>query len=295
MKFMNENEIAISLEKMLNYHGHSFQYSVVAKAEELNKAKKTEWQFYGTELPVNTQGKTTHVDIIFKHSNENVFLICECKRADPAKAHWSFVKSPFTFDSDFKNFGYFDYLRMRKISQGAYFPSSLTYGCNRPKLSKDIYHLGYELKTKEKGDGSGSSRQSAINDAVTQVFRSSSGFMNYLFSSQRLTNIYDQIEYYFIPAIFTTARISASDSDISTASLKDGLLPKGSVNIKEEGWLWMNSNRSSELKHSLTTTSIPNMFIKPQNDIVRSVAIINDEGFESFFSSSVHHWLNPDK
>jgi hypothetical protein len=89
---------------------------------------------------------------------------------------------------------------------------------------RGIYHLGLELKTNEKGDG-GWQSSSAINTAVTQVLRGSSGLIDHFHNKIRQidhasfkTNFANKAVT-FVPAIFTTAQIWITDADIGSTDL----------------------------------------------------------------------------
>src|SRR3989338_8007044 len=70
--------------KVLNSQGHAFQHSVIRAAEELYRESRSRWIFEVAELPVNLHGKDTRIDIIMRKQDTRIYLIGECKRANPA-------------------------------------------------------------------------------------------------------------------------------------------------------------------------------------------------------------------
>jgi len=116
-----------------------------------------------------------------------------------------------------------------------------------------VYDIGLELRkpsdtkgkpSDAKDTGLPSSGRSAINGAVTQVLRGTSGLINALsrsqFAGKTLT---------FVPAIFTTADLYVTDVDLSSAELTSGELRE--VHSSVEPWIWFNHNRSPKLRHDL--------------------------------------------
>lgn len=80
--------------KVLSSHGHAFQYAVLRRAEELSD--HTRWIFEVAEFPVGGPPNTIHIDFVLRSKTGGVYLVAECKRADPARANWCFVKAPYT-------------------------------------------------------------------------------------------------------------------------------------------------------------------------------------------------------
>jgi hypothetical protein len=282
----SQEQISQMLQKVLDANGHSFQYAVMRRAHELRESDKTMWLLEGAELPVTVNNKVIHVDFVFRHKKAPIYLIAECKRSDPSKANWCFVKAPYTFRDDRKTFAYFDLLKLPRAGT-----SHANYGCKIADTTQGIYHLGYEIKTGADGDGTGNSRNSAINDAVTQAFRGSSGFINSLFYQNKIANLSINENYLFIPVVFTTAKIWSSESNLSDASLENGYLPKQSVEIQQNKWIWFNHNRSRELLHNVSYTPIADLYLKPNKEYMRSVAIVGTDGIDNFFETNMNDWL----
>jgi hypothetical protein len=90
-------QIAASVLKVLNSHGHRFQHAVVRRLEDLYCEKRSAWFIDGVEFPVSAGGQTTHIDFILKSKSGRTYIVAECKRADPAKARWCFARAPYTW------------------------------------------------------------------------------------------------------------------------------------------------------------------------------------------------------
>ena len=92
-------------EASLNQHGYGFQYSVLQTAWTFEQSNNSSFVFEVAEFPVEVQNAGTRIDFILRRSKPNIrisnserplFLVAECKRANPALADWCFVRAPFT-------------------------------------------------------------------------------------------------------------------------------------------------------------------------------------------------------
>lgn len=277
-------DISAQMQRVLDRHGHSFHYSVLKEIENLNRAGKSNWYLIGAELPVTVKNQIMHVDFVLKHDKVPIYIIGECKRADPAKANWSFVPAPFTLKRSLHPYTYFDciYKEANKYLRHACKASVHGLENNKPM------HIGFELKTGQTGDGTGVEK-SPINSAVTQALRGSSGYINQLFGfkEQHAAAIKSHS---FVPAVFTTAKIWTADADISAASLTDGYLPKDTIESEQKNWLWFNHNRSRELMNSLTVRGDESAEDDLAKEFTRSVAIVGSSGIESFLAMDWMEW-----
>jgi hypothetical protein len=244
MSYSGEN-VSDLLKKTLDIHGFGFHYAVMKRAEELRFTKQTNWVLKGTEFPVINKNQSTHIDFVYMNEYQNTFLIGECKRADPAKANWCFVKAPYIWRTqNEKQYVQFDKLTLPKDSADK---NKFIFRTAAAFTTDTIANLGFEINTGEKGDGISSPDKSPINSAITQVTRSASGFLNYFVNSYELKKSENDLSYRFIPVIFTTAQLWFSDADISIADLATGKLPPDSIKARKIEWLWFNYNRSGAL------------------------------------------------
>src|SRR5437868_2933256 len=83
--------------KLWNVHGYGFQYALLRTAQRLFVEGKSRWEFEAAEFPVGEERSGTHIDFILEDAQWKVFLVAECKRADPARSSWCFVHAPATW------------------------------------------------------------------------------------------------------------------------------------------------------------------------------------------------------
>lgn len=280
-----EADISRQLQEHLDKHGFSFQYSLLKKFEDLRKSDKTSWVLEGSEIPISSGGSVSHIDFVLRNRKSTIYLIGECKRADPARSHWCFANAPYTWRGSTRHQTQFDKIFNTPDDEENRALTSILVETD------NIKEIGFELKTRSQGDGVGSNEKSAINSAVSQVLRNSSGFINYLLrkSNSRTVNDY----FYFIPVIFTTAKIFITKADISSADLETGYLPKDSVKVEPRDWIWFNHNRSINLSHGIKhniedalSASSPYFF-----EFTRSVAIVSPAGVDSFMQAYFSDFL----
>lgn len=286
----SEDQVSQLLKKTLDIHGYGFQYAVLKLADEMRRQNRSDWRLFGSESPVSIKNETTHIDFILKHRAGNTFIIAECKRADPAKANWCFVKSPYTWTDEKENYVQFDKIRWNNPSNGQI---SLRHHTALVATERNIAHIGVEVHTGEKGDGIGNPYKSAINQSVSQVLRSSSGFVNYFYNnfSEAEKRKPGMNDYRFLPVIFTTAQLWITNTDLGTANLQNGYLSNESVKAEKVEWLWFNENRSEPLSPDVKLCSLERDLTREYEQFVRSVAIVNAESIEKFFNTNFEGWL----
>lgn len=214
--------LSAELLKILNSHGHGFHYAVMGRSERLSNQKKSAWVLTGAEFPVDVGGQATHIDFVRQsRSSGHTFLVAECKRADPATARWCFAPVPYTWRNDNPGeviFDQFDYSSHDERRRPEPSPKIAFLG-----QADKTYHIAHELRTNRKGDGVGRNR-SEIDQAVAQVLRGSSGFINHVPTEDRWPSR-TRYSLLFVPAIFTTAELWVTDADLGAADLATGDLP----------------------------------------------------------------------
>jgi len=260
----------------LNRHGYPFQNSVMRAATELFEAGKSPWIFRAAEFPVSVRGKGTHIDFIFEHRDKPIFLIGECKRANPALSNWCFAHSAFTVRNTQNS---------KLIIQAAWLSGTAT---NRfltgisTETSEQIYHLGIEIKSNKKGDAQGQPKGEALERAGEQVCLGINGMVEFFAAHPNLLH-HERGKIHLVPAIFTTARIFTSDIDLGSASLESGELENVSVDLTNRSWVWWQHNLSSTLVHSQPVrSSARSMESVLEQEFCRSIAIVSPQGIESF-------------
>jgi len=88
-----------------------------------------------------------------------------------------------------------------------------------------------------------------------------------------------------VPVVFTTARLLITTVDLSSASLKTGLLPVGEFQASEVPWLFLTTNQSVDLKHERgTSASRPPRDLRDiiQGFYERTIAVVSPDGIDDF-------------
>jgi hypothetical protein len=79
---------------LLDQHGHGFQWSVASHLKQLTERRVIPWAVDGEEVPVVVRNRTTKIDIVLRRRGEDqvrMYLVCECKRTNPA-FWWCFIR-----------------------------------------------------------------------------------------------------------------------------------------------------------------------------------------------------------
>lgn len=271
------------VRKVLGSHGYGFQYAVLRRAEELAAERRSRWVFEAAEFPVGKAESPIHIDFILRNEDSTVYLVGECKRADPAHANWCFLKAPYTR----RNSSEAELVFQEVVYQAE------TLVAARPRTkhaSLESTHLGFELRTGAKGEGSGG--RSAINDATTQVLRGSNGLLDHLFPEQRAYRG-DRRNVVFVPVIFTTARLWVAKGDLSVADLTTGRLSEDWGELISMPWLWYTYNQSAVLRHKLPSASQGQLSLSESlhAEYARTIAIVGSDGIDKFLSADLILWL----
>jgi hypothetical protein len=274
--------VAASLGKVLSTHGQGFQYAVLKRAGELLRDGRSYWLPQASEVPVTVGTDVTHVDFVLKATKREAFLVAECKKADPARSHWCFVRAPFTWEGAIGNEIVFDLVHREPGLAGL-------ASSHAEHTSRGPYHIPVELKTGAKGEGQLS--HTAVSAAATQVLRATNGLINLLFDPRRPAHA-PREGALFIPLIVTTATLWVSEDRIDSASLLSGEVKI--TQVQEEPWLWFNHNQNSTLQHSLERLS-PETDLKLvlQRESTRSIAIVAAKDLDKFLGHDLlrNIWL----
>ncbi len=277
-------------ESTLNRQGHPFQYAVIRRAHELHDERRSPWVFEVSEFPVEVQGYHTRVDFILSQWAESLsapfrFLVAECKRVNPALSDWMFARAPYVGRGGTTR----DILVERVRRAGQDIASS--YG--RLDGSENIYHLGFEVKSTATGDPGGGGR-GAIEDAATQVTRGVNGLIDCLSKHRR--HLCEDFPVAFVPAIFTTARLWATELDLANTDIVQGQVALGSVDVVHKSWLWLQYHVSPGLKHSVDRQVAkdepfprPNLGHLLEMEYARTIAIVASTGVDDFLASQ--RWI----
>ncbi|MBN2105021.1 hypothetical protein JW835_13350 [bacterium] len=259
---------------LLNENGFPFQYAAIEESSiQFIEGHDFPWSFEVSEFPISIGKFDTHIDFILKHNKFPIYIICECKRANPAFSNWCFARSPHSHKHQ-NRFSPIIFDRMKHTSHGDY--SNQVVTLDKQNIG---YHIGYDIKSDKQGDKFSKGR-GAFKDAVTQVIKGYNGFIDYFCSKCLVTG-----GQYFdvIPVIFTTANLWSSDIELNNADIRDGTISYESINFKEEEYIWFQENISQTLKHNIHLETNP-VELKDVLDyyFTRSIGIINSKSIKKF-------------
>jgi hypothetical protein len=282
------------VRKVLNTHGHAFQYAVLRRAEELAREERSRWIFEAAEFPVGDASAPIHADFVLSAApylfggpggtDHRAYLVAECKRADPARARWCFVAAPYTHRDPSEREIYFQQMRSG-------FGSRTEPDVLRKLASIPTAHLGFELKTAVKGDGSGGG--GALREATTQVLRSMNGLIDQRFGKPSPSTERPTIAT-FLPVVFTTANLLVAKGSLADADLVTGELPNEWGEVREVDWLWYTYNQSPALRHHVgdgaasSSDSISHAIVR---DYSRTLAVVSPAGIDKFLAFDFFSWL----
>jgi len=242
MNLAIEKQIAENFANMLNRHGYAFQYSSIRIAEKMFAENNSRWIFQASEFPVelSTRSKGTRIDFILRSKESPLYLLFECKRANPALKNWCFARAPYVTRNrtDEKFF-------VETITSNS--ESISSKGMVLRNIDKDeTYHIALEVKASESGDRDGKG-YGAIEEAATQACHGLNGLVE-LFHTQSLLKSRQSVV--LIPIIVTTANIWVSPVDLGSADINSGELEQSQVEVKQKDWVYYQYHQSPGLKHS---------------------------------------------
>ena len=288
---MPSNGLSEGLRKVVDSHGYGFHYSVIKTADRLFPDKSS-WIFVAAEVPVAVRGQDTRIDFILKHKILPIYLICECKRANPALNSWCFLRAPYVNRNR---------VTTDLITEGVKYDPEVAAerriitGPKYPGYSDFVYGLAFEMKSEEKGDPTGTGR-GEMEKAATQVMRGLNGFVEFFSDhSEVLQNGPSGERAFLIPVIFTTAQVFTTETDVSAADVKTGKLAMDEISITERPWLWYRYHQSPGLRHTLAVSrglfSTRNhgdvdVGTVVNEEFARTIAVVNAAGIENFLTST---------
>lgn len=284
------NEISKRFKETLDKHGHTFHHSILRRVEELQRQDLTKWGLVGSEYPVENKGNNSHIDFVLKHFRGFTYLIAECKKADPARANWCFVKTPYNWRDERETYIQIDKIVDSKLQNGSISRKLTT---TLAPTRRNIMNLGVEVKTGQTGDGFPSPDKSPINAAISQVLRNTSGLLNTFYNSDFSLKDAGTNPFRFIPVVFTTAQIWVSNVDLGTGNINDGTLPNNDIEAENVDWIWFNYNRPNLLSPEIELSQNSKISLSDEYyQFLRTVAIVSPSGIDSFFKTDLNEWLS---
>jgi hypothetical protein len=285
---MDKENVKRGFGKVLNSHGYGFHYSVLKVAEAMSKLNESNWLFEAAEFPVQVQGAGTRIDFVLKLSySPPVYLLAECKRANPRLSNWCFARAPYVrrnrTDEPF-------FVECVRRDTNEVIDSFAWEGMALP----DAYHIALEVRSSEKGDPCGSGR-GAIENAATQICRGLNGMVEFIAENGQILSNNTMV--YFLPVIFTTAQVWASDVDLGTADIEGGSVDFEHTDLEEKPWVFYQYHLSPGIKHLHSPAERPATIGKLMDlEYVRTITVVTASKIQSFFrwsSSHTHSYLFP--
>jgi hypothetical protein len=275
----------------LNEHGYGFQYAVLQKVSALFDSGQSSFKVEGSEFPVAVgpdDKKNTKIDFVAirlgkmpahtdKGRGPKLFLLAECKRANPAYSDWCFIKAPFT-----RRIGMANSLVLEGGIIISSHPEPIMRTIQYVTQETNFYHLGIPLKTDRRGNTTGPAGDDAIEKAALQSMLGLNGFANFI--KNRTGVVGAGMSFFLVPVIFTTAGLWTYNTDLSKADLETGNVgPPAIDDLQPCDWLFYEYNQSPTLKHSLANmesgSTIGDCL---QWDYARTIAIVSWRKIEDF-------------
>ncbi|MCC7133784.1 MAG: hypothetical protein IT352_14085 [Gemmatimonadales bacterium] len=263
----------VGFDKVLSSHGYGFQYAILDKARALYESRASRWVFEVAEFPVAAIPASTRLDFMLRHRDNQARLIAECKRANPALAHWCFAKAPYRV----RNTGHAEPLVLERCRP---FQGEVRAEAQTIRYETNVFHLGFELRAPTKGDAAHSGR-GAIEDALTQVLRGMNGFTGFLAARPAL--VPEESAICLLPVIFTTASLWTTDAPLEHTDLATGTVPATAGELTPSQWLFYQYHQSPDLAHSVPGNRVDvDLSRILEVDLTRTVAIVSPSGIEHF-------------
>jgi hypothetical protein len=267
----------------LDREGYSFHHAVLRCCDRISRENRGyRLSFEVSEFPVQTRGKDGRVDFILRVTSEwsnppPVFLVCECKRSNPALSDWCFARAPYVRRGWQDPEVTAESLSL-DTSRGSAAALTVSYHPERRP-----YHIGLPVKTGQAGDPKGGNTREVIEDAASQVVKGLNGFADFLNSNWQILAGAQRVV--LLPVVFTTATLFASDVDLGNATITDGTLPHDAV-VESVPWLWFQYHVSSSLRHNIRRAHDASSMVS-LGDVLhlehsRSIAIVSVGGIEAF-------------
>jgi len=259
----------------LNRHGHPFQYRVLAELKPLQDSGWTVWNLEAAEFPVSTDDGGTRTDFVLWAHGTAWWMIGECKRVNPAFGEWFFLRAPYIRRMHQEGF----VAEVATQQEGLFQSGGMVVDHS---LWGNYYHIGMDVKTNRPGDPSGGGQRSAIEEAASQVCRALNGMIVHL--SRRPGAMGPKRVRGLIPVIFTTAKLYASDVDLSHADLLSGTVRPSALNLAEQPYVFYQYHQSPGITHGAVPRrefhELPAALI---TDYVRTIPIVTAASARDFF------------
>jgi hypothetical protein len=275
------DHLSDQVRKELDLHGYAFTFAVLRLIDRLRD--RSRWVRDVQEFPVEVQGEPIHIDFVLRNNDWGAAMVAECKRCDTT---WIFARDPAVSSG-----------KQRLVFEGLVAREGLLHGTIDPEdvalYSSRVYQIGVESPKSTKN----------LEKAVAQVCRGVNGLMELL--SRRLSALQpfqraawggapSPAPVEFVPVIFTTATLAATECRLDDADVGTGRLPADGFEAQELPWLFLQYNVSPALRHALPMATRAGRDARSRlKDILeldygRMIAIVGAQGIEEFLTAE--HW-----
>jgi hypothetical protein len=283
---MTSDGLAEQLSAALNSHGHGFHYRIIKEADDLfcqnvgPAAQK--WGFEVAEFPLEAGGKNTRVDLILQSRETPVYLVVECKRANPAYSNWCFARAPYVRRNH--DGGEFVAERIRFENDRL-----VSGGAVTRLLGGKGYDIALQLKAENPGDKHGKGHD-VIEEAVTQVLLAANGLVDAFHREPQLIAKHRQAV--VVPIIVTTANIWTTEKNLSETDIGDGTITGTPLAVQEAKWVQYRYPQSPTLRHTVerpAQTSFDSLSSWLLGEHIRSIVVVQGLAFKELLGH-----LDPD-
>ena len=244
------------------------------------------------------QGRNTHIDFILtlgfnewgsheRHPVIPVYLVAECKRANPALNRWCFARAPYISRVDYSSRAFI----VERIQTTVRAPMDLTEdqlqfrsGGSVLGQPAEFYQIGLVVKPEgqEPGDPSARHGRDVIEKAAAQACQGVNGMVEHLSKNKNLADAHTKGAI-LIPVVFTTARLFTTNVDIGSADILNGNVTIDETSLEEKSWICLQYPVSVGLKHALDSPRISSALSDVLNgEYIRSIPIVNAAGIDKF-------------
>lgn len=234
------DEIRDLFQRALNSHGYGFHAAVGREIHRIARAGGSGFSVATTEFPVLVRGQASRVDLVLEGSSRRWFMTVECKRVDPAIAHWCFIQSHVLGGRKFDNALHFDSLATLHDEVFC-----------EPKVCGHVdrfAHIGVEVRSNKRGDGTSVGRND-IENALTQACRGANGLVEYFASNRQYFKRGNRLV--VVPMVVTTAALWLSATQLDDADLADGQVDLTQAEFVQVPWLVYQYHQSPGIRHSI--------------------------------------------
>lgn len=279
-------EVAKRFATGLSEHGYGFHYAVLAKAQHLEEAQRSQWVFEVSEFPVSIMDGDSRIDFILRHKNYPLLIVAECKRANPAYGDWCFIRAPYVR----RNRAY-DFISVERITFAANGARLVKLGGAAIPGTVRCYNVGLPLPTGRRGDSGGQPRR-MIEDAATQVSTGVNGLAKTLALGDGVL-VKSLVPPWFheegcldlTGVVFTTARLWTTDTELSATNLETGNINVDQLTVAEQPFVAFQYHVSPGLWHGIhspESTVQSSLGAMLDEQYMRTIWVVSVAGIEKF-------------